>query len=87
MDPKLQKLVIKELARQQVEKERKLWMERCINAITASFAANLLGKWDWTPEDVNKLIASANTNFEDMWDEFVTIDDFIQWSRENGITI
>jgi uncharacterized membrane protein YheB (UPF0754 family) len=87
MKPKQQAAVIERLAQSQLEKERKLWMNKCIMAITASYAADLMDKWDWTPDMVSTLLQSAETNFENMLEKLVTVDDFVKWVKERGINI
>lgn len=46
-----------------------------------------MDKFDWQPEQVNKLISSATMNFQNMLDKFVTVDDFLNWAKERNINI
>jgi hypothetical protein len=87
VNPALQKAVIQKLVSEEIQRQRKDWMERCVSAITASIAADLLDKWDWTPLQVSQLLASSNSNFEGMLEGFVTIDDYKEWIKEKGIIV
>lgn len=75
------------MAQEQLNRERRKWMNKCISAITASYAADLMDKWGWTPDEVNKLLSSTMNNFQNMLDKFVTIDDFIDWCKEKNINV
>jgi hypothetical protein len=87
LNAKQENIAVRMLAKELLDKERKAWIERCIMAITASFAADLMDKYDWPPERVNEIIGTATANFENMLEGIVTIDDFVAWTKERGIKL
>jgi hypothetical protein len=87
MNPTQQRAIVKRIAVELFMKERDIWIQRCTSAITASVAADLIDKWDWTPEQVSKLLESSDSNFQNMLDKFVSIDDFYEWLEEKHINI
>jgi hypothetical protein len=87
LSPKVQNAIIRKLATDEITKQRRDWMERCVSAITASIAADLLDKYGWTPYQVSELLASSNSAFESMLAGFATIDDYKEWIKERGIIV
>jgi hypothetical protein len=87
MNPTLQKLVVKKMVNEEMKKERRIWMDRCIQAVGACIAADLLDKWEWDPEQVKELLASVSSAFESIDDDFATLDDYIKAAKDKGVVI
>jgi hypothetical protein len=81
MTPKQQKNIVKMLVDQGIKAERK----RAINAIYAAFAICLTDHWEWSKEDIKKLLAQTEEQFEAVLGKFITVDEFEEWAREYGI--
>jgi len=87
MNSKQQSVIVDRLVDQAVNKKLEYWRMRCVAAVTASVASDLLDKWGWSPEQVSELIQTTNTNFENILDKLVTIEDYVKWAEERDIRI
>jgi uncharacterized hydantoinase/oxoprolinase family protein len=87
MNPALQKALIKKLVNEEMAKQRKVWLERCIQAVSACIAADLLDKWDWKPDDVTELLESVSSAFDSMDADYASIDDYIKSAEDRNIGI
>jgi len=87
MSPDKQRAIIARVASQEINRLRSTYAVQCINAITASIASDLMDRYNWSADEVNKLLAQSTENFQNMLDKLATVDDFINWAKERGINI
>jgi hypothetical protein len=78
---------MKNVLLEEYEKRKAEYQKIAIGAITITHALVLKDKFNWTKEDINKLIEHSIEQFLLIQDKYLSLDDIEKWAIEEGIRI
>jgi len=87
MTPQQQKAIITRLVHSQLISERVEINRRAITAVITAVAVSLHDKYDWKPDEINKLVKLTVNEFEAINEKYLTLDELLQMAEDMGIVM